>query len=369
MLGLLAFVIALLFLVLVHEWGHFFAARRLGVKVEEFGFGFPPRIAKKHWRGTDYTLNWLPFGGFVRLKGEDDEDKSPDSYATQSAFRRLMIVLAGVIMNLVAAVILLSIVLGVGVKQDLTDGLPTNARVSNVEHYVVGILDKSPSDGVLVAGDIIQRIDGQGFDSLSDLQQYIRSSSGTLNVELKRNNETLNIDVIPSSFVVDQTEIYGLGTQLQSVGDVKYVWYVAPIEAVKMTAETFLIIGVTLGDMVIGLFRGNTDAVVEVTGPIGIAVLTGDVVAFGWVAFVQFVALLSINLAFLNVLPIPALDGGRMAFILFEIVARRAVSEKAEATLHRVGFSLLLLLILAVTIADLGRFSGTIIGAFKSIIF
>ena len=369
MLGLLAFIVALLFLVLVHEWGHFFAARRLGVKVEEFGFGFPPRIAKKHWRGTDYTLNWLPFGGFVRLKGEDGESDASDSYARQSAWKRLVIVLGGVVMNLLAAVVLLTIVLSIGVKKDVTEGVGSGAQVSDVEHYVVTVLPEAPADGKLLPGDVVLSIDGQTFSQLSDLQQYVRESTTMVNVAVQRESEVVTIDLKPASFQVNDAEVYGMGTQLQSIGSVSYPWYLAPVEAVRMTGSTFALIATTLGSMVGGLVQGQTDSVAEVTGPIGIAVLTGDVVTFGVVAFLQFVALLSINLAFLNVLPIPALDGGRMAFILYEIIARRALSERAEATLHRVGFSLLLLLIVAVTVADIGRFSGTIIGAFKTLIF
>lgn len=369
MLGVLAFIVALLFLVLVHEWGHFFAARRLGVKVEEFGFGFPPRIAKKHWRGTDYTFNWLPFGGFVRLKGEEGESDAADSYASQSAWKRLVIVLAGVVMNLVAAVVLLTVVLSVGVTRDVTEGVDVRALVSETKHYVAGVLADAPASGKLQPGDVIANIDGQTFVQLSELQQYVRESSGGIVVTVERAGELVTTELQPAQFDVNGTEVYGIGTQLQSLATVSYPWYWAPVEAVRVTGETFALIATTLGGMVVGLVQGQTDAVVEVTGPIGIAVLTGDVVTFGIVAFLQFVALLSINLAFLNVLPIPALDGGRMAFIMYEIVVRRAISERAEATLHRVGFSLLLLLIVAVTIADIGRFSGTIVSAIKTLLF
>lgn len=359
MFGVIAFIVTLLFLVLVHEWGHFIVARKLGVKVEEFGFGFPPRIAKKHWRGTDYTLNWLPFGGFVRLKGEEDADKSPDSYASQTPWRRSLIVLAGVFMNLIVAAVLLSVVAGVGGQQDITAGVSENAIVSNVSHVVVEVVPGGPAAATLEAGDRITQINGEEFLSLTALQDFLQTKNDAVKLNIMRGEELLSVNVTPASFTVDggDAEFYGIGAQLQSVGSVRYAWSRAPLEGVRMTTDVFVLIATTLWDALIGLFTDRPTVGLDVTGPVGIAVLTGDIVKLGVITFMQFVAILSINLAFLNLLPIPALDGGRFAFLLLEMVRRRPVSEKLELKLHQVGFSLLLLLVIVVTIIDIGRFS------------
>lgn len=370
MFGVIAFILTLLFLVLVHEWGHFFSARRLGVKVEEFGFGFPPQIAKKHWRGVDYTFNWLPFGGFVRLKGEESEDRSPDSFSVQSAWKRSVIVLAGVFMNLVVAVVLFSVVAGMGVRQDITTGVDDSAQVSNVSHLVVAVVPNGPSAEILKPGDEIIQVDGQEFTTLSNLQNYLQTESGSVELLLNRDSGEEKVEVTPSVFSVAESseQFRGIGVQLQSVGDVKYSWWLAPIEGIKMTWEIFSLIATTVWDAIVGLFSSEkTASPLEVTGPVGIAVLTGDVVKLGATIFLQFVAILSVNLAFLNLLPIPALDGGRFAFLLFEMITRRPVSERIELSLHRIGFSLLLLLVIVVTIIDVGRFSGGITNFFQNI--
>lgn len=358
-MGVLAFILTLLFLVLVHEWGHFFVARRLGVKVEEFGFGFPPRIAKKHWKGTDYTFNWLPFGGFVRLKGEEDVDSSPDSFSTQAAWRRALIVVAGVVMNLILAAVLLSFVAGMGVRQDITDKDVSGLKVNNISTMISNVVSGSPADGYIKTGDEILLVDNNNFSTISDIQNYIQSSGQEINIQLLRGEEVVDVQISPQEFFVNELNesYYGLGIQLQSVGTVKYSWYEAPLKGLEMTGQILKLIVVTLGQAIVNAFNQQPTPGLEVTGPIGIAILTSDVVKLGLSTFLQFIAVLSINLAFLNLLPIPALDGGRLAFIIFEMIARRPLSEKIEMSLHRIGFSLLLLLILVVTIMDVGRFA------------
>jgi regulator of sigma E protease len=190
-----------------------------------------------------------------------------------------------------------------------------------------------------------------------------------LQLNLVRDSEEFQVEITPGLFKVEgvDQEIYGLGTQLQSVGTVRYPWWQAPVEGVLMVVDVFVLIATTLWHALIGMVAGQSNTGLDVTGPVGIAVLTGDIVKLGFITFMQFVAILSINLAFLNLLPIPALDGGRFAFLLFEMIARRPVSEKLELKLHQIGFSLLLLLIIVVTIIDVGRFSGSLTGLIQGI--
>jgi regulator of sigma E protease len=358
MIGVLFFIVTLLALVLVHEFGHFGAARWFGVAVEEFGFGFPPAIAKKRWGKTTYSFNWLPLGGFVRIKGEENAVAEPDSFSVQSSWRRAVIIVAGVVMNLLVVVILFTVGFSVGLPQELDQPLPSAARVRDVRHQVAAVMPDSPASSALVPGDVIVAIDGQTFNALSELQAYIRGHSDSiLNLTVERGGTQNTVSLQPTRLRLDDGEIYGLGVSLFTTGVVAYPFYRAPLEAVRLTGKLFGLIAKTLGELVVGLLRGAPTAV-DVTGPIGIAILTTEVVHLGWIFFLQFVAILSLNLAFINLLPFPALDGGRLLFILIEIIRRRPVSEATEGRIHRWGFTFLILLVLVVTYFDLNRFGG-----------
>lgn len=355
MLGVLVFIGILLALVLVHEWGHFAAARRLGVSVEEFGFGFPPRAWAKKIKGTEYSINWLPLGGFVRLKGEDTAIKAPDSFSAQSPYKRGVIVVAGIVMNLLLATILLAIVSGVGFRQDISQGLPNGVTISKTEHAVVAIVSDSPALNVLEVGDKILAIDNNSFGDLPSLQNYIKHATGAMVVSVERNGEIVDETVTPA--LIESSEIgafYGLGIQLQSSALVQVPWTKALGYGTKLTVTAFTSIATTFYTLFTGAFFSGVTTV-DVAGPIGIAAMTGNIVDMGWVVVLQFAALLSINLAFINLLPIPALDGGRLAFIVIEIIRRKPISSHYESVVHRVGFTLLLLLIISVTVLDVSK--------------
>lgn len=358
MLGVLIFIIILLVLVLVHEFGHFGAARLFGVAVEEFGFGFPPAVIKKRFGQTVYSLNWIPLGGFVKIKGEESALTDADSFSVQPPWRRAVIIAAGIIMNLMLVVILFTIGFSVGFPQELDQASSAGARVRDIKHEIVAVMPKSPAFNALESGDVIISIDGHQFANLSDLQLYIRShSNDALNLIIERGQKQQTISLRPALLKVGDEEIYGLGISLFTTATVAYPIYRAPWEAVKLTGKLFGLIAKTLGDIMVGLIRG-APAPIDVTGPIGIAILTSQVVDLGWIFILQFVAVLSLNLAFINLLPFPALDGGRLFFILIEVIRRRPVSEHIEGRIHRWGFTALLILVLVVTYFDLKRFGG-----------
>jgi regulator of sigma E protease len=358
MFGVLVFIVTLLVLVLVHELGHFLSARWLGVTVEEFGFGFPPAALKRRWGRTVYSLNWLPLGGFVKIKGEEHAVEESDSFSAQPSARRALIVASGVIMNLALCWLLFTVGFTVGMPQEATGPARSGAKVRDVRHQVTSVLPQSPAEGALESGDTIVAIDGESFATLQELQRYIRSHrDGLLEFTVERRGAVQSLSLQPALLKVSEGEVYGVGVSLFTTAVVSYPLYRAPLEALRLTGELFGAIARALGDLISGLWRGAPPAV-EVAGPIGIAVLTAEVVDLGWIFLLQFVAVLSLNLAFVNLLPFPALDGGRLLFIGIEVARGRRVSHSVEGALHRWGFTVLLFLVLLVTYFDLLRFGG-----------
>lgn len=353
MLGIIAFLVALLVLVLVHEYGHYKAARWFGVAVEEFGFGFPPRIVGKKIGETVFSLNWLPLGGFVRIKGEEDKVDDFDSFSSQSVWKRGLIIVAGVVMNLLLAVFLFTFGFTAGMPQELSEPASASAMVRSVKHQVIGVVPNSPAASVLQVGDAIERLDETIFADRTSLQQYIRAHDGEILVTFRRDDQVIMAPISPTEFQVPSGDTArGLGIELVTSGVVSYPIYEAPVRAVGMVATIFWLIATTLGGMLVQLFQGMPVST-DVAGPVGIAVISGQVASLGFIAYVQFLALLSINLAFVNLIPFPALDGGRLLFVIIEAVRRRPVSRELEMSLHRYGFLALLLLVLIVTYVDL----------------
>ena len=357
MLTLIAFLLILSVLVLVHELGHFFVAKLFKIKVEEFGFGFPPRVWGKKIGETLYSLNLLPIGGFVKLYGEDEagggkigvgkkitKDLSR-AFFSRPIWQRLLVVVAGVFMNFVLAVVIISFIFA-------TIGAPTPVN----EVIVTSIVKDSPADTAgLRPGDVVQSINGKKIIQSSELISITRENLGeaiTLEVKDQKSNVRL-VKVTPrEKYPSDQGP---MGVSIgQKVVVKKYSWYQAPFAGTKEAIKTSFLIVAGVGSLVGEIVR--TGSVPQgVAGPIGIAQLTGEFVHSGIYAVLSFLALLSLNLAILNVLPIPALDGGRLFFILIEAVTRRKVPAKFESYAHAVGIALLLALIALITIHDVGR--------------
>ena len=358
-LTIVAFIVVLSLLVLVHELGHFLVAKKFGIKVEEFGFGFPPRILSKRIGETLYSINLLPVGGFVKLYGEDSAGggsiktqnsklktqnyDSKRAFFTRPAWQRAIIVLAGVIMNFLLAVILISYLFsthGVAVPTE-------NIRVLEVARN-----SPAASSG-LRQGDEVVSINGQRILETSDFAKIAKQSAGRM-IELKlaREGKEFSVQLTPRK---EAPKGEGpLGVAISNIEVKKYPWYTAPFYGtLEATKFSFLILK-GLSEMVINLvFLGQTPT--GVAGPVGVAQLTGQAVSYGVVATLWFVALLSLNLAVVNVLPIPALDGGRLFFIMIELITRKKVSARYEAISHAIGLVVLLTLILFITLFDVIR--------------
>lgn len=353
---ILIFIVILAILVLVHEIGHFISARKLGVAVEEFGFGFPPRLWGKKRGETTYSINWIPIGGFVRLKGEGGDDKSTGSFAVQPAWRRAVILVAGVAMNIVLAFVLLSFGFGIGFPTVVTDEQIPQAR--DVKIQIVSLSPDSPAiKAGLEIGDSIIALDGNSVASLTELQKYIGARAGVnIAVTYNRDNKifTQNIAPIILSQIKDRAV---LGVSLMQTGTISYSWYEAiwqgAVATINLTKEIVLAFGSLFKNLII-----NQQVPKDIAGPVGIAVLTGEVVKLGFIYVLQFAALLSLNLAIINILPFPALDGGRLLFVIIEKIRRKPNNERIEAIVHRIGFLLLMILIVLVTYRDVVRLGG-----------
>ncbi len=360
----LIFIIVLGVLVFVHEFGHFITAKKMGMKVEEFGFGFPPRIwGKKGKDGVFYSINWIPLGGFVKIKGEDGENRDdPDSFASKKAWRRALVLVAGVAMNFLLCAFLLSLGFAIGLPQAVDQTALDQGLVKDYKVQVVSVLDDKPAqEAGIKVGDILLSVDGQEVKGVNKLLTYTSSKIGqTLDYKIQRDGEVLdkNIEVVD---IGDGKA--GVGIGLVETGVVSYPLPQAVWQGIKLTGfltkEIVFAFGNVLKNLVIGKPVG-----VQVSGPVGIAVLTGQVARLGFIYVLQFTALLSLNLAIINFIPFPALDGGRLLFLLIEKIRRKPISQKIESIIHTVGFTVLMVLVLIITFQDVLRYSD----AFTNII-
>ncbi|MCX6784570.1 MAG: RIP metalloprotease RseP [Candidatus Komeilibacteria bacterium] len=351
MVTIVAFLILLGILVLVHEVGHFQVARRLKIGVEEFGLGFPPRLASKIKDGIVYSLNWVPLGGFVKIKGENgDLITEPDSFSIQPFWKKFLVLVAGVAMNIVLGWFLLSIGLIIGLPGVVDQSVAGKAIDSQIQ--ITQVLPKSAAATAgLHLGDIIKNIDGQTFKTPEGYVQYIQSHSDKVfTLEIERKNQKQEIRAQAQTVPGQTNKI--LGVNLAQTGLIKYSWWRAPWEALKLTGFIVAQIFISLAKLIGGLVTGHGTAA-SLSGPVGVAVMTGQMVDLGFRYLLQFAALLSLNLAVINILPIPALDGGRILFIIIEKIRRKPNRASLENAFHQTGFALLLILVALITYKDL----------------
>lgn len=374
MLTLLIFIAVLGLLVFVHELGHFVVAKRSGMRVDEFGFGFPPRLIGVYRTAegavrvvygartpqdavgtTIYSLNAIPLGGFVKIVGENnDEADDPNSFVHKPFLARLATLLAGVTMNVVLAWVLFSIVLAAGVPTVVDDPtlVPAGARVQNPRTTIIEVRPESPAlEAGLRAGDVVLSIDDQTFAAADATRSYILDRKGaTFAFRVERDGRA---EVVHVASLASPGENQGpTGIALATVGSVSYPWYRAPLVGLRVTAEQLWEVAAGLGKLVSGGVGLN-----QVGGPVKIAQLTGEASRLGFAHLLQFAAFLSLNLAVLNALPIPALDGGRVLFLVVEKVRGKRNNAVFEQTVNAIGFLALLLLMLVVTINDFNGFS------------
>lgn len=364
MVAIIVFVIILSVLVMIHEFGHFVMARRAGIDVEEFGFGLPPRLWGKKVKGTIYSINWLPFGGFVRLKGEDPTDKAkgdPDSFWVKKPLMRASVILAGVVMNFALAVVIFYVVVAalgfkVSVPLLIEHDFKFTKEVKQVWVTDVGEGTAAKSAGIL-AGDSILSVEGETIASLDQLQQIVRQSRDkklTIVVENSVNNKQKTVETTPIFNEESGYPVLGVG-----LSELVSLHYETPMQKIfSGFIHSYNTMDYSLrvfGQLISYSIRERDISAVResVAGPVGIAAVTNQAVAFGPIAVLQLAGLLSLNLAFLNVLPIPALDGGRFFFLVVEVITRRRTHPVLEKWVHTVGFAILIGLVLLITYNDI----------------
>lgn len=375
LLTIIIFVLVLSLLVFVHELGHFLTARFFGVKTEEFGMGLPPRAIglqkfNNKWRWISgrqeigptepmvYSLNWIPVGGFVKIKGENGEAAGDsDSFGHQKIWQRAVILVAGVTMNVILCILLLSIGFMAGMPTAVDDA-SANKFISEPQVQVAEVLDGYPAKSAGVAvGDIILAVDNTSIKSGIELKNYFATKENqSVSVGIKRGGAELVKNIV----IVKKNNIVGMGVAIADVGIARYPWYLALLEGAKATWFWFLVI-ISAAWGLIGQLFGGAKTGLEVSGPVGIAVLTGQAAKLGWIYVLQFTALLSLNLAIINILPFPALDGGRILFLGIEKIRGKAIDSRRENFWNNLGFTLLMLLIMVITFRDLFKYGGKIL--------
>ncbi len=351
MITFILIVIVIGILILGHEWGHFFAARRLGVKVEEFGLGFPPRIFSRMKNGVRYSFNALPFGGFVKIFGEHGEGAGDRaSFVSRPVWQRFIILAAGVGMNLVLAWVFFSVAAGIGVPR-VGDESDTATPVSILE-----VVPGSPAEhaGLKFGDEILQMRTpavSLRIETEKDVQDFTDAYRGEeIIMTVRRQADVREIQATPRITSPDGEG--PLGIVLGRIVISRAPWYLAPVEGFRSlwmsVVGTLEGLGQIVRDLVVKHGAG-----VAVSGPIGIFLFAADSRALGAAYFLQFVGVISVNLAILNILPIPALDGGRVLFLVIEKVRGRRVAARTEDRTHAIGFIVLILLMALVTWHDI----------------
>ena len=349
MTSIITFIIILSILVLVHELGHFLVARKFGIKVEEFGFGYPPRIWGKKIGETIYSINWLPFGGFVRMLGEDSHAQVENEKDVKRAFFnqkkrvRVAVLLAGVVMNFLLGVVLFgAIYTKIGIPE-------------KVDYLVVtGVAEGSPAKkaGLKVDDKILNVAGIQEF--IDDVNNH-RGEEYELELDGER-----KLVVVPRTKEETPEGEGSLGVAISNVDMVMYPYLQRPFRGMLTGLKEAMAWGRDIFDslslMIVRLFKGDVPK--DVAGVVGIYQISKDVSKEGLLAILQFMAILSINLSILNLLPIPALDGGRLLFIAIETLIRKRVKPEVEQVIHLVGIVALIGLMVLVTVGDVKRLVG-----------
>ena len=366
-MSIIIFIIVLIVLILVHEIGHFISAKKSGIRVDEFGIGFPPKIWAKKIGETIYSLNWIPFGGFVKIFGENPNEESISGQDNKRSFVnkpkkiQALVITAGVICNILLAFVLFigSFMIGMPISEN--DPLITESgyEISKPKLTIVEVLSKTPADTAgLKAGDEILSVatKNNNVDILnaSNIADFMNLHIGEeIAIIYTREGEVLLSEVVPESDIVpNEPERGAIGISMGMLGVLKLPIHKAVIESFNLTVNMTKTIALALGGFLANAIMLNAD-LSQIAGPVGIVGLVGDAAALGFVTLLNFTAIISIHLAIINLLPFPALDGGRLFVILIEAIKKSPIKPKIINTVNTIGFALLILLMLAVTYSDI----------------
>ncbi len=408
MLTILLFILILGILVVAHEFGHFITARMSGIKIFEFGFGFPPRAfgfyrdpttkklvwvwgsgktkeqkqeqkstlantvggeeREEEYPSTLWSINLLPLGGFVKIKGENGESiKDNDSFGCKKAWKRIVVLAAGVTMNIILAFVVLSIGFMIGLPTDLSGGVDSQAIIVEKASVVVEQVEENSPAKVagIQFGDKILRIGESNmnwFDGDKILGEEINSqklidyvnlhSTEEASLVVERSGQNLVIKMTPE--MIKNANTPKLGIALADAGVIRYPWYLAIYKGLLATFIGLLNIFIGFYYLLKNLILGQ-GLIFDVAGPVGIATIVGQSAKLGFSYLLNVVAMLSLSLAAINILPIPALDGGRIVFVILEKILKKPVPMKYEQLAHTIGFVLLMALVVVVTWRDVAK--------------
>lgn len=361
-MSILLFFIILSVLVVVHELGHFAVARFFGIRVDEFGLGYPPRAKKLFvWRGTVFTLNWLPFGGFVRIFGENPAEEHEVSeregnFQYKNRGIQAAVLVAGVVCNALFAWMLIAAGFMGGLPSPVGAGLP----LENARTVITLVVPGSPADTAgLKAGDAILTLSRGANITPSaasstvltpeEAAAYISRESVPVLFRIMRGGEPLSIIVAPKGGIIADRPAVGIA--METVGTAKLSFLNAIKEGGRVTWALLAGTARALGEFISQALTGRAN-LSAVTGPVGLAGMVGDAQALGWGYLITFTALISINLAVLNLMPFPALDGGRLVFVALEAVFRRRIPAAVFNAINTAGFAVLIFLMILVTFRD-----------------
>ncbi|MEK7447688.1 MAG: M50 family metallopeptidase [Patescibacteria group bacterium] len=368
LITILGFLFAIFMIVIVHEFGHFIAAKRSGVRVDEFAFGFPPNLWRKSIGETTYSVNLILLGGFVKLYGEDGSDeKDPTSYASKPPYIKILILVAGVFLNFVLGWFILFGCYLFGM-QPIAPGMADHKGVVNNTKVIIGIVEKdSPAEkNGLQKEDIIKKVDGKTVSSSDDVLIYInnktKETSGNIKVgfTIERNGQTQEkeIETYTAKEMVGKREIERtrIGVVVEDKGNIKATSIVTAFTA--SIKEFGRIVSLTV-EGIVNLFKKlflHFQVSDEASGPVGIYKAMDFYIQRGLSQFVQLIAMLSIAIGLFNIIPIPGLDGGHVLIVLVESVFKRKFSNKTKNIIQFAGFGAIIVLFIVVSFKDLFKF-------------
>ena len=352
---LLAFI-SLIILISLHELGHFLTAKKFGVKVEEFGFGYPPRLFGKKIGETLYSINLFPFGAFVRISEEDKT--SPSCFSAKPLWQRILIIFNGALSFWIVAACLFSVVFAIGAPTMIED---SEMNVPDTKVLITSVSANSPASMIgLKAGDVIISLSSETAElegnKVKEIQDFIIENQGReITLIIKRGDKIFNATATPR--ISPPAGEGSLGIGLVRVGLKTQPVYLSLFEGVKATFNMTLVAIAAYANAVISLFK-RVPTGIQLSGPIGIVGLLSQGIKMGIGYFLQMIGMLSINVAIINLLPIPAFDGGKLMFLIIEGIRKKPISQKIEEKITATFFVLLIILMVFVTIKDIRNFKG-----------
>lgn len=359
-MNIFLFLVIIAVLVLVHEFGHFIVAKLFKIRVDEFAIGFPPRLFARKRGETEYSINLLPIGGYVKIFGENPNEENTTgvdahrSFANKNRLIQSAVLVAGVGMNLIFGWILFAGVIMVGLP--IPNGYAGEQVLMDSKTTILGVLPGSPAEAAqLQNGDVIMNVSFHDHvmanPSVEEVQRFIGSHADKeIVLDVVRSGESKVVTAVPKSGVVEGKA--ALGVSLGQTGVLKLPFFSALKESAIITYDLFFTIVFGLYDLLHGIFVGNPN-LSGIAGPVGIVGLVGSASGVGVTYLLSFVAMISINLAVINLIPFPALDGGRLLFVILETITRRRIKPVIANTLNTAGFAVLIILMIVITYHDI----------------